>query len=155
MSKNLPTIEHLRIACRHIDELMAAGVTENHAIRTLELFSDYYAKVHNGGSVVPHHVDEVQLWSMAARKLRTDNPLAKAQGHLIVEHGTPKRAFARKIRELYQKGDLNPQSLSKIVEQYWKLAVITVEENERLNKVARSKMYDTPELRWAAAGIVF
>jgi hypothetical protein len=28
-SKSRPTIEHLYIACRHVDELMAANVTEN------------------------------------------------------------------------------------------------------------------------------
>ena len=54
MSKNRPTIEQVKIACRHVDELMAAGVTENLAIRTLELFSDVYAKCHNGGNATPH-----------------------------------------------------------------------------------------------------
>jgi len=53
MSRNRHTIEHLRIACRHVDELVAAGVTENLAIRTLELFADVYAKTHTGGSASP------------------------------------------------------------------------------------------------------
>jgi hypothetical protein len=54
VSKNIPTIEHLSIACRHVQELMAAGVTENFAIRTLELFTDVYAKLVKGGSATPH-----------------------------------------------------------------------------------------------------
>ncbi len=45
--------------------------------------------------------------------------------------------------------------MQRLVERYWKLAVITLEEDQRLNKVARSKMYDTPEKRWSAAGINF
>ncbi len=43
--------------------------------------------------------------------------------------------------------------MAKLVKRYWKLAVITLEEDERLNKVARSKTFKTPEERWAAAGI--
>jgi hypothetical protein len=45
VSKNRSTIEHLRIACRHVDELVAAKVSENLAISTLELFADVYAKL--------------------------------------------------------------------------------------------------------------
>jgi hypothetical protein len=45
--------------------------------------------------------------------------------------------------------------MAKLVERYWKLAVISLEEDKRLNKVARSKAFKTPEDRWAAAGIEF
>jgi hypothetical protein len=155
MSRNKPTIEHLRIACRHVDELVSAGVTENLAIRTLELFADLYAKTHNGGSAVPHHVSEVALWSVGARKFRVENPSAKPKDCLRVEHGTPRRAFARKVMELYHSDDVNEGSMATIVKRFWKLAVITVEEDSRLNKIARIKMFDTPELRWNAAGIEF
>ena len=43
MIKNRISIEHLKLACRHVQELIAAGVSENLAIRTLELFADVYA----------------------------------------------------------------------------------------------------------------
>jgi len=44
MSKNAITIEQLNTACRHVIELMDAGMTENLAIRNLELFANVYAK---------------------------------------------------------------------------------------------------------------
>ena len=34
MSKNFITIEQLNIACRHVSELIEAGMTENMAIRS-------------------------------------------------------------------------------------------------------------------------
>ena len=154
-SKNRPTIEHLHIACRHVDELIAAGVTENLAIRTLELFADVYAKLLTGGSATPHHVNQVQLWSVAALKLKAAHPNAKPRDHFRVEHGTPRRALARKIMALYREGKLTEQSMDVLVNKLWKLAVITIDEDMRLNKVARSKGFAAPEERWAAAEIVF
>jgi hypothetical protein len=51
---------------------------------------------------------------------------------------------------------LNARTMNNLVKRYWKLAVITLEEDARLTKAApRATMFDTPELRWAAAGIVF
>jgi hypothetical protein len=157
-SKNQPTIDHLKLACRHIDEMMEAGITENIAIRTLELLSDVYAKLHQGGAATPHHADQVKLWSVAARKMRTANKKANAKAgtYLRVEHGTPRRVFARKIMVLHHASKLNTRTMNNLVRRYWKLAVITLEEDARLAKSApRSTMFDTPELRWATAGIVF
>lgn len=155
ISKNQPTIKQLQVACRHVDELMAVNVTENHAIRTLELFTDVYAKLLNGGSATPHHVDQVKLWSIAARKWRRLHPKTKPGRYLRVEHGTPRRGFARKVLEIYRRGTLSRKTMDKLVRKYWKLAVITSNEDKRLNKLARSKMYKTPEDRWLAAGIRF
>lgn len=157
MSKNRPSIEHLKIACRHVQELIAAGVTENHAIRTLELFSDVYAKMHSGGSATPHHANQVPRaqWSLAAKKLIEQNPTAKPRDHLRVEHGTPRRAFARMVMKLYENDSLNENEMAILVTQYWKLAVITLEEDQNLNKKLRSKLFDTPEERWKAANILF
>ncbi len=155
MSKNALTIDQIELACCHVIEMKEAGITENMAIRTLELFTDVYAKMHNGGSASPHHVKQVNLWSIEALKVRETHPEAKPRDHYRVEHGTPRRAFARKVMELYIEGRLEPDTLNALVEQHWKLAVITIEEDRRLNKVARSKMYSSPEERWAAAGIIF
>jgi len=154
-SRNAVTIDHLALACRHLEEMIAAGVTENGAIRTLELFADVYAKCYKGGSATPHHVDQVDLWSVKARRIRSRMPDAKPRDYFRVEHGTPRRGFARKVLELYRKDKLSAKTMAKLVERYWKLAVITLEEDERLNKVARSKTFNTPEERWAAAGIWF
>lgn len=154
-SRNRPTIEHLHIACRHVDELMKAKVSENLAIRTLELFADVYAKLLTGGSANPHHVDQVQLWSVAALQLKATNPNAKPRDHFRVEHGTPKREFARKVMMLYREGKLTMQNMDMLVNKLWKLAVITIDEDAKLNKVARCRLRSTPEERWAAAGIEF
>ena len=134
---------------------MGAGVTENMAIRTLELFANVYAKLLMGGSASPHHVKQVELWSVKAKRLRKKMPDGKPKDLFRVEHGTPRRAFARKAFTLYQKGKLSEKSMQKLVHRYWKLAVITLEEDQCLNRVARSRMFDTPEKRWSAAGIKF
>ena len=155
VSKNKPTIGHLEIACRHIKELTAAGVTENHAIRILELFADVYAKLLKGGSATPHHVRHVDKWSMAARKWFDANPSVKPGNYLRVEHGTPRRAFAKKVMRLYEDGNLTEATMADLVRNSWKLAVITVEEDAALNKTARSKSFSSPCERWRLAGIRF
>ncbi len=135
--------------------MMAAGVSENLAIRTLELFADFYAKLLMGRSAAPHHVNQVELWSVKARNLKKKSPDGKPKDLYRVEHGTPRREFARKVLILYRKSSLNEKSMQRLVRRYWKLAVITLEEDQRLNRVARSRMYATPEKRWSAAGIQF
>jgi len=157
VSKNAITIQQLQVACRHVEEMIGAGVTENLAIRTLELFADVHAKCHMGGKgqTSPHHVGQVELWSVAAIKVRDATPQAKPRDALRVEHGTPRRSFARMILALHRKDNLNEKTVKELVERYWKLAVITLDEDQRLNKKARSKMFDTPEERWMAAGIEF
>jgi hypothetical protein len=157
VSQNNLSIDHLRLACRHVDEMVAAGVTENLAIRTLELFSDVYAKLLQGGSATPHHVTQVPLeqWSDAARQLLNEKPEAKPKDHFRVEHGTPRRAFARMVRQLNLDGSLTDTTMADLVGRLWKLAVITIEEDVRLNKIARSRPFSSPDERWRAAGISF
>ncbi len=70
MSKNAITIEQLNIACRHVVELMEAGMTENLAIRSLELFANAYAKYRVLRHVNPDHADQYALWSKAAKKAK-------------------------------------------------------------------------------------
>jgi len=152
VSKNQPTLKHLNMACRHIEEMVKAGMTENHAIRLLELFADVYAKLKNGGSATPHSVSQVRLWSVAARRWRRANPNAKPGSNLRVEHGTPRRQFAKLVLELYKANKLNKQRMDRLVKKRWKLAVITHEEDRRL---ARSSILKTPEERWREAGIHF
>lgn len=155
LSKNAITIDQLELACRHVEEMIAAGVTENLAIRTLELFADVYAKLHVVGNASPHHVDHVKLWSTKAKTLRNTMPDAKPKDCFRVEHGTPRRGFARKLLDLYHRNELNETKMVELVERDYRLAVITLEEDQHLNKIARSKIYDTPEQRWADAGIEF
>ncbi len=150
-SKNQPTIKHLHIVCRHVGEMEKAGITENHAIRILELLTDIYAKLYMGGSATPHHISQVKLWSIKAKKLQKRYPKVK----LRVEHGTPRRGFARKVLNFYRRKKLTKKTMNMLVKKYWKLAVITIDEDYRLNKIARSSIFKTPEARWQAAGIRF
>jgi hypothetical protein len=154
-SKNAITIEQLKLACRHVQEMIDSGVTENLAIRTLELFADVYAKLIVVGNASPHQVDQVKLWSIKARELRKTKPDAKPKDCFRVEHGTPRRGFARKLRLLFQKDELTEATMVELVKRDYRLAVITLEEDQRLNKIARSKPFDTPEERWENADIKF
>lgn len=155
MSKNQITIEQLNAACRHFQEMLALGVTENFAIRQLELFANSYAKFHVVGNVSPDHVNDYQLWSDAALTLTRDNPNCRKEGLLRVEHGTPRRQFARIIFERWKTAEITEVWMKQQIQDLWKVAVITVEEDRRLNKIARSKLFNNPFDRWRSAGIEF
>lgn len=155
MSKNRITIEQLALACKHVDEMMSLGVSENLAIRTLEIFADVYANMAHGGSAVPHAADRVQLWSIEAKKLKDQHPNDPRGLHVRVEHGTPRRSFARDVLSLYKSDNLTDQAMLSLATMSWKLAVITLEEDVRLNKLARSRAASSPVERWKMAGISF
>ena len=157
MSKNRLTIHHLSLACKHLEEMMAIGVSENLAIRTLELFADVYAKMALGGTANPHHARQVPAdrWSIDAKKRKAQYPDDASGKHFRVEHGTPRRSFARDVMSLYKQGNLTEQSMFDLATKSWKLAVITLEEDARLNKIARSRPSSSPDERWLAAGIAF
>ena len=129
MSINAITINQLKLACRHVEEMREAGVTQNLAIRTLELFADLYSKLRVVGNAAPHHVDQKSmLWSVKARQLRKDKPDAKPRDHFRVEHGTPRRVFALEVLSLYQNNELTEPAMVSLVDRYYKLAVITLDE---------------------------
>lgn len=155
-SVNQPTIDQLVLLCRHVDKMKQAGLSDNFAIRILELVADVYAKLLYGGSATPHFAEQVELWSLAAKRAKKMNPDRKYGEYLRVEHGTPRRAFAKLILDLYHEGKLTKQTVDELVGKYWKLAVITLEEDQVLAKRSlRSKMCLTPEERWTMAGIRF
>ncbi len=134
---------------------MAAGLTENMAIRSLELLADVYAKLRSGGSASPHHVSQYELWSLKARAAQQAAPDLRPKDYLRVEHGTPRRAFARMVLDLSQAGKLDEVSMDDLVRRHWKIAVLTLQEDQALNRIARSRAFSTPDERWAAAGIQF
>jgi hypothetical protein len=153
MSKNAASIDQIKLACKYVYDLIEQGVTENYAIRTMELMVDSYAKFRVMGNAKPNNPDEVPLWSREARRLRAFVP--SATGYFIVEHGTPRRTFARLVLNLYRNNLLTEAGMNELVDRYWKLAVLTLEEDGRLNRIARSGMSDRPEDRWKLAGITF
>ena len=157
-SKNEVTIEHLSIACKHYEEMKAAGVTHNHSIRTLEFFCDVYAKMSVTKNKGPHNTKKVELWSKKARKYKKaiEDKNIKAGSVVVIEHGTPQRAFAGLVYDLWKKGKLGEAGLDQLVEKHYRLAVITREEDKLLNsKKLRSEFFQDPEERWKNAGIVF
>ena len=153
MSKNKITIEQLNVACRQFEEMLLLGVTENFAIRQLELFANAYAKFRVIGNVSPDHVNQYQLWSEAAIALSEENPNARKEGLLRVEHGTPRRQFARVIFQRWKVSNIEDSWMDETIQKLWKVAIITVEEDRKLNKSARSKMFESPFDRWRSAGI--
>jgi hypothetical protein len=56
--------------------------------------------------------------------------------------------------ELYKRDALTEKAMAALV-KFWKLAVITLDEDARLNGIARSRCFASPEERWDAAGIEF
>lgn len=129
-------------------------MTLNHAIRLLELIADVYARVLMGGKPNVWHADDVAAnqWSLAARKAIRENPKAAYGTFLRVEHGTPRREFALKILALYEKGRLTPRAMRVIVNKYWRVAVLTHEEDRRIR---RKPLFKMPQERWAHYGIKF
>lgn len=154
MNTNKPTIEQLNICCRHVDELIKAKMSKNLAIRTLELVADLYAMTIAGDKAGVWNVNKVphNQWSLAAVRAKKQKPNANAGSYLRVEHGTPRREFAGKIRGLYQMKCLNKKTMAHRVKKYWKIAVITHIEDAKLG---RRKTFKNPQQRWYAAGIRF
>jgi len=100
-------------------------------------------------------VDQVKLWSIKAQSIRNSGITYKPSDYLRVEHGTPRRALARLVFKLFEEERLNEENINLLVNKHWKLAVITIEEDKILNKTNRSTLFETPDERWAAAGISF
>lgn len=152
MSKNMLTIKQLKILCRHVNELLGAYFTENLAVRLLELGANNYAKYKLLGTTAPDHADQFEMWSKAARKAKKTHPKWKYSRYLRVEHGTPRRQFARLVLNAFRHGKLTQSWMNNLCGTKWKVAVITHEEDARLD---RSRLYRTPEARWEAAKIRF
>ena len=154
MSKNACTVEQLKLMCQHYDKIVAAGVTANLAIRSLEAAVDATAKHRVIGNAGPHSVRQVpsNQWSRAAKAAHSLNPDRSAKEYLRVEHGTPRRAFTKLILEAHRAGNLNDQTFEGLITKHWKIAVITLDEDTRL---PRSEMRESPDKRWADAGIHF
>jgi hypothetical protein len=97
MSKCTITVDHLKLACRHFEEMMDANVGEKAAIRTLELFADVYAKGSVMGNASLDRLKRVESWSIKAKQLQDAISVAKPEDHLQIHHGTPRRGFVREI----------------------------------------------------------
>ena len=59
------------------------------------------------------------------------------------------------VLERDERDELDEEVMNDLVNRHDKLAVITLEEDARLNSLARSVAYESPNARWAAFDIVF
>jgi hypothetical protein len=154
MSKNAPTIGQIETACRQFVEMRGAGLSENMPIRLLEQLTDGYGKFRANGNVNPDHVDQYDLWSKAALAAKAANGDRACGQYLRCEHGTPRRDFARAVLAVFNEGKLTKEWMDAHCDAKWRVAVITHEEDGRLNKLKGTK-FASPEARWAAAKIEF
>jgi len=154
MSINIVTIEHLEISCLCMKQLLQAGMTENSAIRHLEFLANNYAKYRHLGKLSPDHADEYKIWSKSALLAKKHSPDKKYREFLRIEHGTPRRRFARTIYDQFLKGSLTEKWMNQHCDSKWKVAVITLDEDKELNKLAKRE-FNSPDERWEAAGIKF
>ncbi len=152
MSRNSITLHQLELACQNVLDLLEAGMTENMAIRNLEQFANVYAKLRVVGSASPDNVHQYETWSVSAREQYQLNPNRRPGEYLRVEHGTPRRQFARLILKGFKDGLLTEAWLNELCDLRWKVAVITHEEDKRLS---RSAILDNPADRWRLANIEF
>lgn len=152
MSKNEISIEQLKIAADCMIKLLASGMTENMSIRHLEFLANNYAKFKIIGKVSADHVSEYRDWSKAAIKAEKENQNRKAGEYLRVEHGTPRRDFARLVLIAHQKGKLNEVWMNSHCRKLWKVAIISHDEDRVLNGMRKMK-FKTAEMKWAKAGI--
>ena len=153
------TCGHVVALCEFCKKSREMGAGDHHTIWWLGNVLDGYfrgvdgLKTNNYRFISSSQIrlEDIKLWSVAALAAREANPKAK----VIREHGTPMSAFTKIGYDRYLRDGLTKDVLDDLIAKYYRLAVITDEEDRRLKKLARSRMYDTAEARWAAAGIVF
>jgi hypothetical protein len=154
-SGNKSTIERgwtypvLVLGLEYAAKLRRSGLVQNFYTWELKHRIDCYYlgrnKLYAGPQGLPH--SQIDLWSV--RALAEKDPRKRVR-----EHGAPRTPFALMILELYLNGNLTEELVNEMMDFHYRVAVITKEEDARLNAIgARSKMYPTPDDRWAAAGI--
>jgi len=159
ISKNNITPDQLNMVCRHVKEQMDNGITENFAIRPLILMADIYAKLKIIGNASPDSAKQFPIWSKAAvelwREKREEEPKRPPYGkHLRNEHGYGRTAFAKKVLDRYEElNELDKTTIDKLVDDYWRVAVITLDEDKKLNRSNTDGL--SAEKRWEKAGIEF
>jgi hypothetical protein len=124
-SINAPTFAQIKLACRRVIEMREAGITENIAIRQLELLANLWGKFRLLSHCSPDRADQFEYWSRAARKAKVTHPNAAYGTYLRVEHGTPRRDFAREVLAAYKAGKLTAQWMDRHCTAKYKIAIVT------------------------------
>jgi hypothetical protein len=127
------------------DVMTAAGVAENLSLKVIDHVVNVYASNFHAGKPVPV--------SRAAREVLANGGTKR---DLILEHGTPRRALTLLLMKERRANTLTEGRAKAIMETQWAIAHITRAEDQRLrDRGLNSKALDTPQARWAAAGIEF
>lgn len=138
--KNQISYDMLIVALKAYCDMVDAGFTENLARRSLSCILNIYA--------TNPHVGQKYPVSKAAHGL--------AKSELIHEHGTPRARMTDMFVEAYRNGTLTEALAIQYSTDLYRVAYVTKAEDLRLTALGlRSKAFDTPEARWAAAGIEF
>ena len=158
ISKNNITPRQLNLVCKHVQEQIDFEITKNFAMRPLILMADVYPKLKKIGNASPDRADQFELWSKEAVKLweqkLKEHPKPPFGKYLRNEHGFTKTMFAEKVLTKYTKdGPLDEEMLAGLVEKYWRVAVITLDEDKKLDRT--NKDGKSAENRWKDAGIEF
>jgi hypothetical protein len=159
-SGNKSTIERgwtypiLILGLEYAAKLRESGMVQN--FYTWELkhrIEAYYLgrnELYAGPNGIPY--EQIDLWSEKA--LESYSRKKEDARNLVREHGAPRTPFSAMVLDLYMSGNLSEKVMNDILDLHYKLAVITKEEDKQLNAIrARSKLYPSPEERWAAASI--
>ena len=120
--------------------------------------ADVYAKLKIIGNASPDRADQFEKWSKEAVKLWSqklkEKPKPPFGRYLRNEHGFGKTRFAEKVLEKYKTdGKLGEEMMDELVDRYWRVAVITLEEDKKLDRTNTAGK--SAEHRWSDAGIEF
>jgi hypothetical protein len=146
------TYECVLLALAYMKKLRDAGVTHNKVHREIMFRIDGANNARKGhySGAKGFNKSTIDLWSAKALAAFKKDPTVK----LRVEHGSPRTPFAQRIFNLYLRDKLTEKLFNKMLDEHYKLAVITLEEDKRISANGhRSVMHDTPDMRWKAAGI--
>jgi hypothetical protein len=143
------TLAQQKIMLEAVKQLEALGTSENAYYLLIDDWIDGYMRsLMHEFTAGPYHPLKTRHWSRKAIEAYKNDK----KSLLRVAHGTAKRNISRLVFAHYKAGKLTEDTMLAIAQRYWKIAVLTKEENSRLDKVARSTMHDTPDERWALIG---
>jgi len=81
----------------------------------------------------------------------------KSAGKLIFEHMVPKAKYILKpCEKKAESGDLTLDFIEEILRKYWKIAIITTEENKRLDSKSMPANWNKKDIsaRYTEAGVI-
>lgn len=90
-------------------------------------------------------------------ELAVNKLMSKERGGLIYEHMVPKEEYINSvcIKGLLEKKRITPDFIENLLEKYWKIAIITQDEDTKLPKMKMPQNWDGVDIfaRYKEAGI--